>query len=117
MAIDSGLVSIQEEKKGDVLILHLKGRLDAVSSPATEKKVLDFINSGEIKVVLDFNGIEYMSSAGMRMLLATSKKLKVFSGKLIVCSVTPTVMDILKMSGFDNILDLSNNINDALKKF
>lgn len=51
------------------------------------------------------------------MLLSTIKKLKGLSGKLVVCSVTNNVMDVLKMSGFDHVLELSKNEEDALKKF
>ena len=79
MAIPEGNIEIGEKKEGDVLILKLSGRLDAVSSPGTEKKVFDYINNGEHKLVMDFGGIDYLSSAGMRMLLSTTKKLKTLS--------------------------------------
>jgi anti-anti-sigma factor len=112
-----GLVNITEEAKGDVLILRMNGRLDAVSSPNAERKVFDYINNGQHKLVLDFAGIDYLSSAGMRMLLSVTKKLKTLSGKLVLCSVTANVMDVLKMSGFDHVLELSKTEEDALRKF
>lgn len=117
MSTVEGAVEIKEEKKGDVLILRIKGRLDAVSSPAAEKKVFDFINSGQNKLLLDFSGVSYLSSAGMRMLLSTTKKLKTLSGKLVVCSITPNVMDVLKMSGFDHVLELAKQEEEALHRF
>jgi anti-anti-sigma factor len=117
MGIGEGLVEVKEEKKGDILILRMRGRLDAVSSPAAEKKVFDSINSGQSRLILDFTGISYLSSAGMRMLLSTTKKLKSLSGRLVVCCVTSNVMDVLKMSGFDHVLDLSPTEDEALRKF
>lgn len=117
MGITEGVVDVKRDKKGDVLILRLKGRLDAVSSPATEKKVFECINGGEINLVLDFEGVVYLSSAGMRMLLSTTKKLKGLSGKLVLCSINQNVMDVLKMSGFDHVLELCNNEDEALRKF
>jgi anti-anti-sigma factor len=111
------VVDIKEDKKGEVLVLHMKGRLDAVSSPAAEKKVFEFINSGQYKLVLDFAGVDYLSSAGMRMLLSATKKLKSLSGKLIICSIAPNVMDVLKMSGFDHVLELTSNEESAVQKF
>ncbi|MCE5316993.1 MAG: STAS domain-containing protein [Parachlamydia sp.] len=117
MGIGEGVVEVKEEKKGDILILRMRGRLDAVSSPATEKKVFECINSGQSKLILDFSGISYLSSAGMRMLLSTTKKLKSLSGRLVVSSVNPNVMDVLKMSGFDHVLDLSPTEDEALRKF
>ena len=112
-----GIIDVKEEKKGDVLVLHITGRLDAISSPAAEKKVFDYINNGQNKLLLDFSGVAYLSSAGMRMLLSTTKKLKTLSGKLVLCSITSNVMDVLKMSGFDHVLELSKNEDEALRRF
>jgi len=112
-----GAVDIKEGLEGDVLFLKISGRLDAISSPAAEKKILDHITNGQHKVLLDFSEVDYLSSAGMRLLLRTSKKLKTVSGKLIVCSVTSNVLDVLKMSGFDHVIDLSPNKEEALSKF
>lgn len=112
-----GLVSIKEEAKGDILILRMSGRLDAVSSPTAERKVFDHINSGQYKLLFDFSGIDYLSSAGMRMLLSVTKKLKSLSGKLVLFSVTSNVMDILKMSGFDHVLEIVQTEEDGLRRF
>lgn len=112
-----GLIDIKEDVKGDVLILHMQGRLDAISSPTAEHKLFDYINSGQNKLLLDFSGVDYLSSAGMRMLLSTTKKLKALDGKLVVYAVTPNVMDVLKMSGFDHVLDLVKTEEDGLRRF
>ena len=112
-----GLVSIKEEGKGDVLILKISGRLDAVSSPPAERKVFDYINSGQHKLLLDFSGVDYLSSAGLRMLLSVTKKLKTLSGKIVLFSVTMNVMDVLKMSGFDHVLEFAKTEEDGLRRF
>ncbi len=111
------VIDFKQEKKGDVLILRLKGRMDAVSSPVIEKNVFDHIKSGQSKLILDFSEVVYLSSAGMRMLLSTAKKLKTLKGKLIVCCITSNVLDVLKMSGFDHVLDLSKTEQEALHRF
>lgn len=117
MGIVEGVIDLKEEKKGDILILRIKGRLDAISSPLAEKKVFDCINNGQVKLLLDFSGVSYLSSAGMRMLLSTTKRLKSLSGRLIVCFVSPNVMDVLKMSGFDHVLEIVREETEALRKF
>lgn len=117
MGITEGIVDVKEDKKGGVLILRIKGRLDAISSPIAEKRVFEFINQGESKLLLDFGGVDYLSSAGMRMLLSTTKKLKTQSGTLVLCCVTNNVLDVLKMSGFDHVLELYKTEEDALKRF
>lgn len=112
-----GLVSIKEDVKGDILVLRISGRLDAVSSPTAERKVFDYINSGQYKLLLDFSGVDYLSSAGMRMLLSVTKKLKTLSGKVVLFAVTVNVMDVLKMSGFDHVLELVKTEEDGLRRF
>jgi anti-anti-sigma factor len=112
-----GMVNIKEEIKGDILILRISGRLDAISSPTAERKVFDYINKGQYKLLLNFSGVDYLSSAGMRMLLSVTKKLKALSGKLVLCSVTGNVMDVLTMSGFDHVLELTKTEEDGLRKF
>lgn len=112
-----GIITIKEEAKGDVLVLNMSGRLDAVSSPNAEHTVFDFINTGHYKLVLNFSGIDYLSSAGMRMLLSITKKLKSLPGKVVICSITQNVMDVLKMSGFDHVLELTGTEEEALRRF
>lgn len=112
-----GLVSIKEETKGDILILRMSGRLDAVSSPAVERKVFENINNGQCKLLIDFTGVDYLSSAGMRMLLSVTKKLKTLSGRLVLFSLTLNVLDILKMSGFDHVLEIVQTEEDGLRRF
>lgn len=110
-------VAVKQERKGSVLVLRISGRLDALSSEETERIVSKLIANGEHRVLFDFTGVDYLSSAGMRMLLAAYKKLKVVSGQMAVCSVGDGVMDILKMSGFDEILNVYSQEEDALKVF
>lgn len=111
------LVSIKEEVKGDVLVLRIQGRLDAVSSPMAERKIFDYIYGGQYKLLLNFSGVDYLSSAGMRMLLSVTKKLKTLSGQLILCCLNLNVIEILKISGFDQVLVLVNTEEEGLKKF
>lgn len=117
MGTIEGTMDITEETRGDVLIISIKGRLDAISSPTAEKHVFELINDGAKKLVLDLAGVDYLSSAGMRMLLSTTKKLKGLSGKMVLCAVTPNVLDVLKISGFDHVLDIARTQDEAIKKF
>ena len=113
----NGMTELRNDIKGDVLILRFSGRLDAVTTPQIEKQVCQFIEQGQHKLLLDFSGVDYISSAGMRMLLATTKKLKSLSGQMILCSTNANVMDVFKMSGFDHVLQISPNENEALLRF
>lgn len=111
-----GTISLKEESSGDILIITMNGRLDALTSPQAEKQVFDLINRGEHKVLFDFSGVDYLSSAGMRMLLSVAKKLKSLSGKLVISDIQPNVIDILQMAGFDHVLDIAASRKDGLQK-
>ncbi len=111
------MVTIQHEKRGKVLLLRVVGRLDAVSATPAEQKLLALIDKEEPKVLLDFTGVNYLSSAGMRMLFAIFKRCRDASGKLAVCSVDDGVMDVLKISGFDGVLDVFPTQDEALRSF
>jgi anti-sigma B factor antagonist/stage II sporulation protein AA (anti-sigma F factor antagonist) len=117
MSASDKLANVKEEQRGDLIILRLKGRLDAISSPGIEKQVFENINNGWHNMLFDFSEVDYLSSAGMRMLLSTTRKLKTLSGKLIVSNVNVNVMDVLKMSGFDHVLEIAQNEEEALTKF
>lgn len=108
---------IRNDIKGDVLILRFSGRLDAMTTPDLEKQVYQFIERGQHKLLLDFSGVDYISSAGMRMLLATTKKLQSLSGQMILCSTTANVMDVFKLAGFDHVLKISPSENEGLSRF
>lgn len=116
MAINEGIAGLKEEIKNGILVLKITGRLDAITTPSIEKKVFESIHNGHTKLIVDFSELDYLSSAGMRMLLSMAKKLKNV-GKLALCSVNDNVLDVLKMSGFDRVLDIEKTEESALRKF
>ena len=111
-------IEVSEEKKNDILILRLGGRLDAVTSPQLEKHVMSSIDDGNnSKVLMNFEKIEYLSSAGMRLLLSTTKKLKSKQGKFVIACVNDGVMEVIKMAGFDHILNIRKTEQEGLGEF
>lgn len=96
----------QVEEKGDVIVVRLEGRLDAASSPQLEKQINSIIESGHFKLILNFAGVDYLSSSGMRLILSASKKLKSLEGKLLACNLTEEVMEVIKMTGFHQVIEI-----------
>lgn len=97
------------------VILRIDGRLDAASAPILERKISGLIEEGHYHLILDFSRIDYLSSAGMRVLLSATKKLKTMKGALILFSVAEDVGEIIKMAGFDKILHICSSEKDALQ--
>lgn len=98
-------------------IIRVEGRLDAASAPILENKLGELIIAGKKQLVLDFAKVDYLSSAGMRLLLSTTKKLKASDGRLYFCSVNEEVMEIIKMAGFERILSIFPTEQEALNAF
>lgn len=95
-------MNINIEKVDNSTIFKLEGRLDTVTAPELEQVIN---NEGEAlkNLVLDFGGINYISSAGLRVLLGTQKKMNA-QGSMELINVSEDVMDILVMTGFADIL-------------
>jgi anti-sigma B factor antagonist len=97
-------MTIVIKKNATETIIEVAGRLDTITAPVLENTITDNINSIE-NLVLDLKGLEYISSAGLRVLLGAQKKIKrVGSMKLI--NVCEDVMEILEMTGFADILTI-----------
>ena len=95
-------MTIEIKKNDQETVIEIVGRLDTITAPALDKTVNEDI--GDTKnLVLDLTGMEYISSAGLRVLLSAQKKMqKIGSMKLI--GVCEEVMDVFEMTGFADIL-------------
>jgi anti-sigma B factor antagonist len=95
-------MTIEIKKNADELVLEITGRLDTITAPALDKTINE--NLGEIKsLILDFKNVEYISSAGLRVLLSTQKKLQQ-NGTMKLKNVREEVMEVFEMTGFADIL-------------
>ena len=95
-------MNINIEKANDATIIKIEGRLDTTTAPELEKAINN--EGDELKnLVLDFKGVDYISSAGLRVLLTAQKKMNA-QGYMELVSVSEAVMDIFEMTGFADIL-------------
>ncbi len=88
-------------KTGDdgITTFILTGHLNATTALAAEATLASTIDAGALHLVLNLAGLDYISSAGLRVLLATFKKLSRQHGKLVLCELQPGVREILEISG------------------
>ena len=109
-------MNIDQEKVGSVLVLKPEARIDSQNSKDFEDGVLSLIDEDK-SILLDFSGVEYISSACLRTLLTLTKKIKEDGGKIAITSVKENVKQIFKVSGFDTILEIFEDKNQALTSF
>ena len=92
-------------KHGKELVVELKGRLDTNTSPELEKRLKEE-KIDEDLVILDFKELEYISSAGLRILLSTKKALDAEGKKFEIHNINEIVKEVFKVTGFSNILTI-----------
>jgi anti-sigma B factor antagonist len=97
-------MNIISKSNGKELFLKVDGRLDTTSAPQLEAELKNSI-SGVKSLIIDFAGLEYVSSAGLRVLLATRKTMNK-QGEMIIRNVNTEIMQIFNMTGFSDILTI-----------
>ncbi|ACL02752.1 MULTISPECIES: STAS domain-containing protein [Desulfatibacillum] len=110
-------MDIIEEKSNDIAVFKLNGSLDSNTSPAFEEKVVAIIEGGTSKIIVDFSGLDYISSAGLRVLNLASVKLKPSNGNLVLCCLQDYVREVFEIAGFDQFLPIVATMEDATAKF
>ncbi len=94
------------EQSGSILTVKPEGRIDTKTSPILENDIQKYIDSTD-NMILDFTNVDYISSGGMRVLLALHKRLKKKGGTLKVINVKDSIYDIFKLVGFHSMVEVS----------
>ncbi|WP_028324053.1 STAS domain-containing protein [Desulfatirhabdium butyrativorans] len=109
-------MEINVETTKDGLVVLVEGRLDAVTAPAFEKNLAEWIEKGETVLQLNLGKLEYISSAGLRGILSTAKRLKAKNGRMLFFGLQEPVRDVFRISGFDSIFQVFETAEEALQK-
>ena len=110
-------MEINIKEVNDVKIVEFTGNLDTNTAPEAEGQINGLLDDGATRILVNFENLNYISSAGLRVLLATAKKMMVSGGTLKICSLNSTVQEVFDISGFSTILSLAANEADALAGF
>ena len=100
------MLNITKEQRDDALTVSLEGRLDTTTSPDLEKMLKESLDD-VTELILDFENLEYISSAGLRVLLLAYKKM-VPAGTMKLIHVSDVVKDILEITGFLELLNVQD---------
>ncbi|HET8941299.1 MAG TPA: STAS domain-containing protein [Rudaea sp.] len=109
-------IEIQIEQQDQIHILGLTGRLDTETAADVELAFADLLAAKAVVFVVDLSGIGYVSSAGLRVLLALAKKLDGGKGQLYLCGLSPAVRQVFDVAGFSKLFALFPDREAALKK-
>ena len=109
------VMEINTKKDQNIVIVSLKGRMDAVTSPDFEKSLSERIAAGESNFLINLGHLEYISSAGLRSILTIAKLLKAKDGKILFAGLRGPVKDVFNISGFGAIFKIFETEEEALK--
>ena len=101
----------------DVLVVDMSGSLDTSTSGYAYDEMVKIAKSGSTKVLVNLKDVDYISSAGLRIILIASKLLKTSRGQMRLCEPNKLVREVLEMSGFHSLLRVDETEVDALLEF
>ena len=110
-------MDITVDEVGDVRVVRIAGNLDTQTSPVTQEQLTQLIDDGARKILINFEELNYISSAGLRVLLVTHKQLEGASGQVRICNPNTMVREVFDTSGFSEIFSVYVSQAEALDGF
>lgn len=108
------MLSIDSITIRDSLVLQLKGRIDANSAKALEQFCQERLDEGSTKLVMDFQFVDFISSAGLRVILLVAKRLEPREGSVKLSGLNASLRDVFEISGFSKLFVLTTTVDEAL---
>lgn len=103
-----------QEQAGEVAIVKLAGRLDSSAAQPAEESFTRMLGSAAPHLAIDLSRLDYISSAGLRVLLVVAKKIQQANGKMVLFGLLPNVREVFAVSGFDKIFAIQPDAATAV---
>jgi len=110
-------MEISENKKRNVNIVSLGGRLDAYSANELEKKLVSLIDAAQVLLVVNLEKLQYISSSGLRVLLAALKKVRKQQGDIRLACLQPYIKEVFDIAGFTSLFNMLDTEEAAIGSF
>ena len=110
-------MNITAVDKNGVKVVSIEGDLDTSTSPKAQEMLSEFVAKGAAKMVIDLEDMNYISSAGLRVLLVLAKQTAAAGGQLSICGLNEMATEVFDISGFSSILSIFTTKDEALQGF
>jgi anti-sigma B factor antagonist len=110
-------MEIGDKKVGDVVILYLSGRLDAYAANDVEKKLIAATEKTPVSLIVSMEKLEYISSSGLRVLLASLKKARKQQGDIRLTCLQPYVKEVFDVAGFTQLFKVFEKEIEAIESY
>jgi len=110
-------MDVHDRRYANAMVLQVGGRLDQETCDGFRPQLAGYVDRAardQCALVLDFGGLEYVSSAGLRCLLVASRQMKAAKGRILVAGMQPMVAEIFAISHFDMLFEVSPTVREAL---
>lgn len=110
-------IQVVEERGDDILVLLPVDRIDSSNAAGFESIITDHISKGELRLIIDFSRLNFISSSGLRVLLIAVKKLSATQGKLVLCGMQKHIQEVFTISGFDKLIPIRESRKASINLF
>ena len=107
-------MNLESTQLENATVISVSGRLDVSSAPLLENRCAELVKQGVADLILDFEKLEYISSAGLRAIVSTGKTVQKSGGRLIVSGAKRSVKEVFEVSGFSAIFTMAPALKEAL---
>jgi len=108
-------MEITQKEENGIVLIDIEGRLDADSSQEAEKVVKEVLEGQTTRVLFNLGALEYLSSAGLRVLLSAAKEMRRREGKIVLCSLNEFVKEIFEVSGFQSLIPIVDSVESGIE--
>ena len=109
-------MEINHKEENGIIFLAFKGRLDGTSAPEAEETIKTLFKGDNNRLLFDFEFLEYLSSAGLRVVLGAAKEIKRRDGKFVLCALNSYVKEVFEVSGFGAIIPIADSVEAGIKE-
>jgi len=109
-------MEISCNKQNQALVVSVSGRMDGTTAHQFEQECDPWVEQGEKLLIVDMSQVEYISSAGLRSILSTGKKLKSSGGALVFVGMQDMVKEVFDMSGFNQLFSVYHSLEEAFEQ-
>ena len=115
--LSEGFVTeISQKEENGIVLLSFKGRLDGKTSLEAEQAVKNILDGENTRLLFDLEFLEYLSSAGLRVILGAAKEMKRRDGKFVLCALNAYVKEVFEVSGFGTIIPIAASVEAGIKE-
>jgi anti-anti-sigma factor len=107
-------MDLAQEKVGGVMVLQVKGRIDSSTAPELGKSLMAILEVPESRVLLDLGSLEYISSAGFRILLLAAKRAEEKGSRFVLCGLSAKVKQFFDLGGFLDLFTISASRDEGI---